>query len=347
MTEWRIKEISDLTQVSIRMLRHYDKIGLLKPSYRSSNGYRCYTEADLAVLQQIVSLKYFGFSLKTIKEILHKHQNIYAHLQVQQQVLKEKSAQLQEVTAVLGDILGRLEPLETPDYKDSLLLISRYHMSNELRSKLKSSWAGKALTESQFEELLTIYEEFPEILDARQKIIEQINNKELGDPNGSEGQRVVLFFRELQLKLQSTFSKRVHLGSSLLKYIQSGKLTQSELTPEGSLWLSQATLGYWLARWELIYDKIVNNISSDPAGKVGQKVAKEWEELVEEHLSLGPRSFIAGLMFWEDVARQADDLKGLKQMPPLQEMSKKIRSKLLFNPEATAWITKALEVYAA
>jgi hypothetical protein len=47
MTEWRIKEISDLTKTSIRMLRHYDKIGLLKPSYRSSNGYRCYTAQDI------------------------------------------------------------------------------------------------------------------------------------------------------------------------------------------------------------------------------------------------------------------------------------------------------------
>jgi len=80
MTEWHIKEISDLTKTSIRMLRHYDKIGLLKPSYRSANGYRCYTAQDLAKLQQIIALRYFGFSLETVKTILQKHHNIYAHL---------------------------------------------------------------------------------------------------------------------------------------------------------------------------------------------------------------------------------------------------------------------------
>ena len=41
MKVWHIKEISDLTKTSIRMLRHYDKIGLLVPSYREPNGYRC------------------------------------------------------------------------------------------------------------------------------------------------------------------------------------------------------------------------------------------------------------------------------------------------------------------
>ncbi|MCH9757127.1 MAG: MerR family transcriptional regulator [Gammaproteobacteria bacterium] len=347
MAEWRIKEVSDLTKISIRMLRHYDKIDLLKPSYRSSNGYRCYTAVDLAVLQQIVSLKYFGFSLKAIKDLLHKHQNVYAHLQAQQQVLKEKSAQLQEVTAVLGDILKRLNPSETPDYNDSLLLISRYHMSNKLRSKLKVSWAGKTLNESQFEELLTIYEQCPEELDAREKIIEQINNEELGDPTGPEGKRVVLFFRNLQLKMKSVFSKQAHLGSSLLKDMQAGKLTQLELTPEGCLWLSQAMLSYWLSRWDLVYDKIINHLSSDPIGKVGQEIATEWEELVEEYLSVGPRTFLTGMLLWEDVARQTDDLKGLKQMPSPQEMSEKVRAKLWFNPEATAWISKALEVHTS
>src|SRR5665213_1876450 len=135
MTEWRIKEISDLTKTSIRMLRHYDKIGLLNPSYRSSNGYRCYTAQDLAKLQQIIALKYFGFSLGTINTILQKHHNIYAHLQAQQQVLKEQSVHLQQVNDALGDILKRLSPSETPNWNDLITLIERYRMTENLRDK--------------------------------------------------------------------------------------------------------------------------------------------------------------------------------------------------------------------
>src|SRR3990167_818794 len=184
MKEWRIKEISDLTKTSIRMLRHYDKIGLLKPSYRSSNGYRCYTAQDLAKLQQIIALRYFGFDLNTVKAILQKHHNIYAHLQAQQQVVKEQSDHLQQVNVALGDILKCLSPSETPNWNDLITLIEGYRMTENLRDKLKKAWVGQKLSESKFEEYLAIYEQFPEEFAARDKIIEQINNKELGDPAG-------------------------------------------------------------------------------------------------------------------------------------------------------------------
>lgn len=105
MTKWHIKEISELTQTSVRMLRHYDKIGLLQPSYREPNGYRCYTEPDLAKLQQIIALKYFGFSLSKIKDILQKHSNVYAHLQAQHQVIRKQSEDLLKVNQVLEEIL--------------------------------------------------------------------------------------------------------------------------------------------------------------------------------------------------------------------------------------------------
>ncbi|HBS48394.1 TPA: hypothetical protein DEO28_00235 [Candidatus Dependentiae bacterium] len=73
MAQWLIKEISDLTKVSVRMLHHYDKLGLLKPSVRASNNYRYYSEQDLAKLQQIIALKFFGFGLGQIKNILQKN----------------------------------------------------------------------------------------------------------------------------------------------------------------------------------------------------------------------------------------------------------------------------------
>jgi DNA-binding transcriptional MerR regulator len=43
MKQWYVKELSQLTQVSVRTLHHYDKIGLLKPELRLSNGYRLYS----------------------------------------------------------------------------------------------------------------------------------------------------------------------------------------------------------------------------------------------------------------------------------------------------------------
>ena len=57
--------------VTVKTLRHYDKIGLLTPEYiNEENGYRFYTEEQIPVMLSITKLKMYGFSLSDIKEIL-------------------------------------------------------------------------------------------------------------------------------------------------------------------------------------------------------------------------------------------------------------------------------------
>jgi len=70
MTQWYVKDLSKLTGISAQTLHHYDRIDLLKPSLRLSNGYRLYSEKDLLQLQQIIALKFFGFKLSQIKALL-------------------------------------------------------------------------------------------------------------------------------------------------------------------------------------------------------------------------------------------------------------------------------------
>ena len=65
-----VKQVWDLTGISIRMLHHYDKIGLFKPSKLSESGYRLYSDDDLEILQQILFFKELDFSLKEIKAII-------------------------------------------------------------------------------------------------------------------------------------------------------------------------------------------------------------------------------------------------------------------------------------
>ena len=65
-----VKEFADLTKVTVRTLHYYDQVGLLKPSFEKPNGYRVYTDADLWKLQQIVTLKFMGFSLGQIRRLL-------------------------------------------------------------------------------------------------------------------------------------------------------------------------------------------------------------------------------------------------------------------------------------
>ncbi|MDY6941143.1 MAG: MerR family transcriptional regulator, partial [Cyanobacteriota bacterium] len=55
---------------SIRTLHYYDEIHLLCPSHRTPAGHRLYGEAEIARLQQILSLRQLGFSLDEIRECL-------------------------------------------------------------------------------------------------------------------------------------------------------------------------------------------------------------------------------------------------------------------------------------
>ncbi|HEY3261109.1 MAG TPA: MerR family transcriptional regulator [Pseudonocardiaceae bacterium] len=58
-------------RVSIRMLRHYDAIGLLRPAHIDpANGYRFYQGSQLARLNRIIALKDLGFTLEQVQKIL-------------------------------------------------------------------------------------------------------------------------------------------------------------------------------------------------------------------------------------------------------------------------------------
>jgi len=66
-----IGEFSRLGTISVRMLRHYDAIGLLRPaSVDAATGYRFYRASQLAELNRIIALKDLGFTLQQVQAIL-------------------------------------------------------------------------------------------------------------------------------------------------------------------------------------------------------------------------------------------------------------------------------------
>lgn len=72
----KIGEFSKMSRISIRMLRHYDEIGLLKPeTVDAFTGYRYYKEVQLVQAGRIQALKNMGFGLGVIQEILDQYSN--------------------------------------------------------------------------------------------------------------------------------------------------------------------------------------------------------------------------------------------------------------------------------
>ncbi len=66
-----VKQVSELTGISVRMLHYYDKLGLLKPSEVTDAGYRLYDDDALLTLQQILFYKELDIPLKEVKEIMY------------------------------------------------------------------------------------------------------------------------------------------------------------------------------------------------------------------------------------------------------------------------------------
>ena len=89
-----IKQVSELSGVSVRTLHHYDNIGLLIPK-KDENGYRYYSEKDLSYLQTILYYKYLGFSLKEIKTLMQQNEEeLLPHLKKQLNLMQNEKEKL-------------------------------------------------------------------------------------------------------------------------------------------------------------------------------------------------------------------------------------------------------------
>ena len=101
-----VKEISDLTGISVRTLHYYDEIGLLKPTDKSEAGYRLYDDKALETLQQILFFREFDIPLKEIKTVmdnpaLERNQI----LQMQRKMLVAKKERMERLISSIDDIL--------------------------------------------------------------------------------------------------------------------------------------------------------------------------------------------------------------------------------------------------
>ena len=101
-----VKQVSDLTGISIRMLHYYDEIGLLKPSSVTEAGYRLYDDETLVILQQILFFKELDIPLKEVKEIMDSpHFDKMKALENQKKLLIMKRNRLDDLIGLISKTL--------------------------------------------------------------------------------------------------------------------------------------------------------------------------------------------------------------------------------------------------
>lgn len=124
----KIGEFSKLSRVSVRMLRHYDDIGLLKPvEIDKFTGYRYYKTEQLTVIGRIVSLRDMGFSLSDIIKILEIYddrEKLDFYLERQRKELDALYNETAYQMMLLDTARKRLRKEQTMNYDVSVKTIS-------------------------------------------------------------------------------------------------------------------------------------------------------------------------------------------------------------------------------
>lgn len=106
---YTIKQLAKLAETSVRTLHHYDQIGLLTPSRRSSNKYRAYEEAELLKLQQIMFFRELEFPLSDIKTILdNPNFDMTAALRDQKKMLELKKKRLDVLVETINKTIKKI-----------------------------------------------------------------------------------------------------------------------------------------------------------------------------------------------------------------------------------------------
>jgi MerR family transcriptional regulator, thiopeptide resistance regulator len=129
---YQTSEFAKLTGVTVRTLHHYDRLGLLKPSGRTAARYRLYGERDFARLQQIVTLKFLGFPLEQIKQLLNQASYALSDaLRVQREIIEQKRNQLDKAAQAIAEAERLLAANGETDWQAFNKIIEVIHMQND------------------------------------------------------------------------------------------------------------------------------------------------------------------------------------------------------------------------
>ncbi len=135
-------EFAKRANISVRTIRYYDSIGLLKPSVISDSNYRYYTDSDFAMLQRILVLKSLDFSLEDISTISAGNQascSVKESFELQLKLIREKISELKQIEQTLQEASSQLSLEEEPDWNRMVSLIYLLNMQETLSAQYKNS----------------------------------------------------------------------------------------------------------------------------------------------------------------------------------------------------------------
>ena len=280
----QVGELAKQTGLSIRTLRYYDEIGLLVPSHRTEAEYRLYSEADIARLQQILSLRQLGFALKEIRECLENPDfSLPNVINLHLARLQEQMTVSQSLFTKLSTLAQQLKTSRAASVDNLLQIMENLTMTQQYLTQEQHDLLEARLNEGQTEEGQT---EWLYLVDQARSHITQGR-----DLNSPEVQHMALQCRDSILSF---------VGGDLKLYealMQSYQKEGAEAASWGTL--DAPTLDYILKAVALlsVREEVVG-FSLDRFTPETHKVLTKGQECIQElHLNcFGAEALLLGLL---------------------------------------------------
>ncbi|MFL8674860.1 TipAS antibiotic-recognition domain-containing protein [Clostridioides sp. GD02404] len=230
-----VKQVSDLTGVSVRALHYYDEIGLLKPNKITDVGYRLYDDEAIKTLQQILFFKEIDIPLKEVKEIMS------------------------------SQYFDKVEALKN---QKKLLILKRKRL-DELIELINKTIEGEStinFKEFDMSEYFNVLEEFKK--DHKNKIIKIYGNAERYDELIEKVKSSEEKIAKMAIKQYGTIEKfakaiKTNFSSDILSLGEKFDIYKNDCLKEKHPKLKE------------LYRKLVEDLSKNPSSKELQEIARE------------------------------------------------------------------------
>jgi len=318
---YSIHEFAELAGVTVKALRHYDRLGLLRPGRVGTGRYRLYQERDLERLEQIVALKFLGLPLKQVGELVEGKESLREALAIQLRAIEEKQVLLERAARVVrmaGEAMAAGEAASAGMLKKIIEVIQMQDAVESMK---------KYYTKEAWEKRRRYYEDGP--AEEWHRLYRDINGALQEDPGGERAQALADRWIDLSLRayqgdpnLQTdspaAWMDRAHWPDAMKQRIAQFNLEavhefilktavaerKKYFSPEAwALYEERVRAGLpthlWQAQVDLFRD-IEAALGKPPSGAVSQALAARWNALLEER-SAGDAGIKAGLLnAWND-----------------------------------------------
>lgn len=113
MEYFLVGEVSEILKIPKSTLRYYDRKGIISPTFRKENNYRCYSKSQLITLKKINMLRKLGFTLEEIKVFFNEHRKIQKDDKILvESVLERINEDIDKLIGIKIDLEKHLKKIE-------------------------------------------------------------------------------------------------------------------------------------------------------------------------------------------------------------------------------------------